>query len=67
VQVTTLATLAAGLGSNRIALGQAITNPVGAPGLEPENERLAGRAIVRTALKALTLPIEKPTIFYPQL
>ncbi len=66
VQVTTLATLANGLGSNRIALGRAITNPVGDPHLDRENERLTSRTIVKTALRSLTLPVEKSTIFYPQ-
>lgn len=61
--ITTLDAVALSVGANRIVPGRAITNPVGDPNLQPDEERRFRRQLVEKALRALTTAVEGPTIF----
>jgi glycine reductase len=50
--------VALNVGANRITLGTAITHPLGAPDLEPDQERRHRRRIVEKALNLLAQRIE---------
>ena len=60
--ITTLDALAQSVGANRIIRGKAIVNVVGDPTLRPEDERQYRRELIREALRALSTPVEGPTI-----
>lgn len=64
VHVTTLATLAKGVGSTRIVAGKAITNPTGDYELGKEDEYKFRRKMVKTCLEAFKAEVSEPTIFY---
>jgi betaine reductase len=51
------------LGVGRVVLGVAIPHVLGDPRLPPEREREVRRALVVTALEALTRPVSAPTLF----
>ena len=60
--ITALDALGKSVGANRIIRGRAIVNVVGDPTLRPEDERQFRRDLVQKALKALTTPVQEPTI-----
>ena len=51
------------VGANRIVPTIAIPHPFGNPEKSPEEERKLRLELVQKALKALTTPIEKQTVF----
>jgi hypothetical protein len=53
------------VGANRIVRGGRFSAPCGLPGLGVEAERAFRRALVGTALRALTTPVAGPTVFEP--
>jgi len=62
VQISALDALAKSIGSNRIVRGKAITNVVGDPGLNPEDERKFRKGLVLKALEALRTAVDGPTV-----
>ena len=62
VQISALDALAKSIGSNRIVRGKAITNVMGDPSLNPEDERKFRKSLVQKALAALQTPVEGPTV-----
>lgn len=62
VQISALDALAKSIGSNRIVRGKAITNVVGDPALNPQDERRFRKSLVQKALEALRTPVEGPTV-----
>jgi glycine reductase len=42
-----------------------IPYPAGDPALEPDEEKAWRRLLVETALKAVSTPVHKPTVFKP--
>jgi betaine reductase len=63
--VTSLTDVALKVGANRIVRGGRFSAPCGLPGLGIEAEREFRRALVGTALRALTTPVAGPTVFEP--
>jgi hypothetical protein len=57
--------LALATGANRVVRGCRIEHVCGNPELGPEKDREYGLRIVRTALRALTVPVSGPTLFDP--
>lgn len=57
--------LAMTTGSNRVVRGARIEHVCGDPSLGPEKDHTYGRRIVWTALKAISTPVTKPTLFNP--
>ncbi len=51
------------VGSNRVVQGNGIVHPVGETGAAPERERQLRREIIERALRALSTPVERPTLF----
>ncbi|EJF12536.1 glycine reductase, B domain protein [Oribacterium parvum ACB8] len=51
------------VGANRIVPAIAIPHPLGNPSLKPEEEKALRRKIVEKALHALTVDVDKQTIF----
>ena len=51
------------VGANRIVPAIAIPHPLGNPSLKPEEEKALRRKIVENALHALTVDVDKQTIF----
>jgi glycine reductase len=62
-QIATIVPIMLTVGANRIIPGVAIPHPVGNPALGPEEDKRIRREIVLRALKALSTPIDKQTIF----
>ncbi len=52
-------------GSPRVVRGARIEHVCGNPTLGPEKDRLYGLRIVRTAFRALEMPVAGPTLFDP--
>jgi glycine reductase len=48
---------------NRIVPGIGIPHPLGDPRRGSDGERRLRRAILRTALRALSRPVDRPTLF----
>jgi betaine reductase len=65
--ITSMATLAKQMKSNRIVLGTKIPHPCGDPNLSIEADNTLRREIVKTALKALQAGVSGPTIFVPDI
>jgi betaine reductase len=42
-----------------------IPYPAGDPSLEPDEEKAWRRVLLETALKAVSTPVKKPTVFTP--
>ena len=61
--VTSLPTIAAMIGANRILRGQAITAPFGDPSLSQPAELALRRRIVERALELLETDVEPTTIW----
>ena len=59
--VTTLPSLALGVGSNRVLRGRAIRYPWGDPALPPHGEEVYRRQQLRRALDLLATPISEAT------
>ena len=51
------------VGANRIVPTIAIPHPLGNPALEKADEKKLRRRLVEKALKALTTPVDKQTVF----
>ena len=62
VQISALDALAKSIGSNRIVRGKAITNVVGDPSLNLQDERKFRKSLVQKALEALRTPVKGPTV-----
>jgi len=62
-QIATIVPIMLTVGANRIIPGVAIPHPVGNPVLGAEEDKRIRREIVLRALKALSTPIDKQTIF----
>ena len=63
VLVTCFFTIALSMGCNRIVKGVRFHYPFGNPELTPERERLFRKDLVRSALTALTVPVDRQTVF----
>ena len=61
--VTSLPSVAAKVGANRIVRGARFSHPCGDPRLGAAEERAFRLALVREALSALATPVTTPTIF----
>ncbi len=57
--------LALTTGASRVVRGCRIEHVCGNPELGPEKDHAYGLQIVRTALRALQTPVERPTLFDP--
>jgi len=53
------------VGANRVVRGVRIEHVCGDPTLSPAGDRELNLRIVRTALRALQTPVDRPTIFDP--
>ncbi len=58
--------IAKAVGAPRIVPTKGIPYPAGDPSLEPEQEKAWRRRLLETALKAISTPVSKPTVFDPQ-
>jgi glycine reductase len=65
VVITAMTSVALAVGANRIVTAGRIPHPTGDPTKTPEQEQAWRRVVVETALKALSTPIEKATVFEP--
>ena len=63
VVITAMTSVALAVGANRIVSAGRIPHPTGDPTQAPEHERAWRRGVVQTALKALSTPVEKQTVF----
>ncbi len=63
VHICTVTPISMTVGANRIIPAIAIPHPLGNPELEHEEEKKLRRRLVEKALKALTTPVDKQTIF----
>lgn len=63
VVITAMTSVAQAVGANRIVRAGRIPHPTGDPTQPTERERNWRRSVVQTALKALTTPVEKQTVF----
>jgi len=63
--VTSLTSVALKVGANRVVAGNRFSHPCGHPALTPDDERSWRLELVRTALNALSTPVEQPTLFPP--
>lgn len=53
------------VGAPRVVPTRGIPYPTGDPALEPDEEKAWRRLLVETALKAVSTPVHKPTVFKP--
>jgi hypothetical protein len=53
-------------GSNRVVKGIRVEHVCGNPLLSPEDDLQVQLSIVRTAVQALQIPVDGPTIFEPE-
>ncbi len=63
VHMCTVTPISMTVGANRIVPTIAIPHPLGNPELDLEEERKLRRNLVMKALRALTTPVDKQTIF----
>ena len=63
--ISALPPVAQELGANRVVRGVKIPHPCGDPTLEADADLALRLRIVRAALKSLTQPTSRPTIFDP--
>ena len=63
VLITSLAAVGLKVGANRVLQGKRFSHPCGNPQLNDEDERIWRVELLRTALRALGSPVEKPTLF----
>ncbi len=63
VHICTVTPISMTVGANRIIPAIAIPHPLGNPELDYEEEKKLRRRLVEKALKALTTPVDKQTIF----
>ena len=63
VHICTVTPISMTVGANRIVPAIAIPHPLGNPSLKPEEEEALRRKIVEKALHALTVDVDKQTIF----
>ena len=63
VTVTALTDVARKVGANRVVRGGRFSAPCGNPALPAEEERAWRLALVRDAMRALTVPVTTPTVF----
>ena len=62
VVITALPAVAVKVGANRVVRGKGFSHPCGNPALDPPAERAFRLTVVRTALNALQVPVEGPTV-----
>jgi glycine reductase len=63
--MTAMPAIPLSVGANRVVRGVRVPHVCGDPALSEEKDRELGLRIVRTALEALTTPVEEPTLFEP--
>ena len=63
VHVCTVTPISMTVGANRIVPAIAIPHPLGNPSLNAQEEKALRRKIVEKALNALTIDVDKQTIF----
>jgi glycine/betaine/sarcosine/D-proline reductase family selenoprotein B len=63
VTVTALTDVARKVGANRVLRGGRFSAPCGNPTLPDADERAWRLALVRDAVRALTVPVDAPTVF----
>jgi betaine reductase len=63
VFITALTTIATMIGANRTLRGVAVTNPVGEPSLDPEDELALRRGIVERAVAMLGTGVQPRTVW----
>lgn len=61
--ITAMASLGKQVGANRIVTGRNVPHPCGDPSLPDKDDLALRRAILNTALSALQMDIDGPTIF----
>ena len=61
--VTSLSSVALKVGANRVIQGKRFSHPCGNPELNMKDEKAWRLQLIRTALRALTTPVEGPTLF----
>jgi glycine reductase len=61
--VTSLSSVALKVGANRVIQGKRFSHPCGNPELTMKDEKAWRLRLVKTALRALTTPVEMPTLF----
>lgn len=61
--VTAMVSVATSVGASRIVASGRIPHTLGNPALPPERERAWRKEAVKVALKAVSTPVEKTTIF----
>lgn len=61
--ISALGPVALELGANRVVRGVKIPHPCGDPTLDPARDRALRMSLVRGALRALSTPLDKATIF----
>jgi len=63
VTVTSLTDVALKVGANRVLRGGSFSSPCGRPGVDMADERRFRLALVRRAVVALGVPVDRPTLF----
>lgn len=63
VHICTVVPISLTVGANRIVPAIAIPHPLGDPSLNAQEEKSLRRKIVERALKALTVEVDKQTVF----
>jgi len=63
VHICTVVPISLTVGANRIVPAIAIPHPLGDPSMNAEEEKSLRRKIVEKALKALTVEVDKQTVF----
>ena len=65
--ISAIPSLAITTGANRVVKGCRIEHVCGDPNLGPERDKQYGLEIAKTALKAITTDVYKPTLFEPRV
>jgi hypothetical protein len=63
--VSALPSVPLSVGAHRVVRGVRVEHLCGDPDLPPEQDRALMLRIVRTALRAVQTPVERPTLFDP--
>jgi glycine/betaine/sarcosine/D-proline reductase family selenoprotein B len=66
VLVSALAPLAESVGVNRIVAGRAVAHPFGDPAISLKEEQAYRLELLETALAALRVEVDGPTVFEPR-
>jgi glycine reductase len=65
VAISAIPIVASTVGANRVVRGVRIEHVCGDPTLSEQGDRELNMRIVRTALRALTTRVDRPTVFEP--